>query len=137
MAKLPESFEEKSLICNMEIGDSGFITPWGMWMDNEGKCFLNEKYNLHPVEFGTANLKITRVIDGYLAHIHEMKDDYKWEKQSNPVFMTDAEFCYGPVVGFDKPSKKKIQTFPVRELPKSKVQSISLLGKLKSLFSSN
>ena len=136
MAKLPEQFEENNQLKNMDIGDSGYIVPWGMWMDLDGNCFLNESYTHQPNTGGTVQLKITRVIDGYIAHIHEMQDDYKWEKQSSPGYMSAENDCYGPVVGFDKPKTKSPQTLTLREISNA-TKKISFVGKLRSLFSSN
>ena len=137
MAKLPEQFEESNQLKNMDIGDSGYIVPWGMWMDLDGNCFLNEAYTHSPTPRGTVQLKITRVIDGYIAHIHEMNDDYKWDRQSGPSYMSAKNDCYGTGVGRDKQKERSKQTLPSIEITPPTTKSISFLGKLRGILSSN
>jgi hypothetical protein len=109
MAKLPSTFENTDQLKNMKVGESGYITPWGMWIDMDGNSWLNENYELHDSTGGTVQLKITRVLDGYIAHIHEMNGDYKWTKQNGPSYASPEEVCYGKVVGYDLDYKQVIE----------------------------
>jgi len=119
MAKLPSNFENNNQLKNMKVGDSGYIVPWGMWVDMDGNAWLNENYDFDPVPGGTVQLKVTRVVDGYIAHIHDMNDDYKWARQNSPSYMSPKEVCYGPVVGYKLDYKTTME---------------SIIGKGKSLF---
>lgn len=101
-AKLPVAFENQSQLLNMRVGESVYIVPWGMWVDMDGNCYLNEKYDIHPGPSGTVQLKITKIENGYIVHLKEMNGDYKWERQEGPTYATPNEFCYGKVVGFDR-----------------------------------
>ena len=101
MNKLPKQYEEDRLLKYMKPGDTGYIVPWGMWVDMAGNCWLNEDYTFHENTGGTVQLKVTRVECGYIAHIHEMKENYKWQKQDRPGYMSKQEVCYGRVVGFN------------------------------------
>jgi hypothetical protein len=109
MAKLPVNFENNSQLKNMKVGESGYIVPWGMWVDMDGNSYLNENYNLHPTPGGTVQLKITKVSGGYIAHVHEMKDDYKWTKQNGPSYASPEDVCYGTVVGYNLDYKQTIE----------------------------
>ena len=108
--KVPDAFENKNQLKNMKVGQQGYIVPWGMWIDLDGNCYLNENYTLDQSPGGTVSLKITRVNDGYIAHIHEMTEKHKWERQESPSYMSPKEMCYGKVVGFGR-EKIKIPTF--------------------------
>ena len=103
MATLPKNFENQNQLKNMKVGQSGYIVPWGMWVDLNGNCWLNEDYEFDSTPGGTVQLKVTRVVDGYIAHIHEMKysNGYKWTPQTGPSYASPDEVCWGEVVGFD------------------------------------
>ena len=115
---------KENTIRNMEIGQSGFIVCWGMWVDLDGNCFLNESYDYHDTRGGTIQLKITRVYGGYIAHIHEMESDYKWEGQSGPTYATAEDMCYGKVIGFGRDKNDH-------------TSSVTLLSKLVSMICKN
>lgn len=70
-----------------------------MWVDMDGNCWLNESYPYSKTIEGTSKLKITRVEDGYIAHIAECGET--WEKQDGHEFVSDDKDVYGKVVGFD------------------------------------
>jgi len=109
--KLPDSFENKSQLKNMKVGQQGYIVPWGMWVHSDGQCYLNEEYTFSQSPGGTVSLKITRVNDGYVAHIHEMTEKHKWERQEQPSYMSPKEMCYGKVVGFGREEIKMPNIF--------------------------
>ena len=69
--KLPNKFITGNHIKDMKIGQSGYIVPWGMHLECNGECFLNENYTYHDNPGGTVQLKITRIVDGYVAHVNE------------------------------------------------------------------
>ncbi len=101
MAKLPPKFEDKSQLKNMKVGESGYTVPWAMWVDLDGNCWLNENYTIQGTPGGTVQLKITRVTEGYIAHINDMKDNERWQKVEDPCFMSPNEVIWGKVVGFE------------------------------------
>jgi hypothetical protein len=98
---IPQHFEDTKQLKNMSIGQSGYVVCWAMWVDKDGKCFLNEAYSYHEEKGGTVQLKITRVKAGYIAHIHDLEDPYEWTRQSMPGHSSDLSLCYGEVVGFE------------------------------------
>ena len=55
MIKIPTEFINKSQLYNVKEGATGYIVPWGMWIDMEGNAYLNEQYDLHPNPGGTVS----------------------------------------------------------------------------------
>ena len=122
---LPNDFEEKNQLSNMKVGQSGYIVPWGMWVDVLGNCFLNENYTFHSEPGGTVQLKITRIESGYVAHLNELKPGaHKWERQNGPSFASPESVCYGRVVGFGEEIIKI--TSPVKGLVSFVVKALNL-----------
>lgn len=111
MAKLPESKERKK-ISQMEIGESCYTSPWSMFVDEKGNCFIDETCQviLSPEE-ANKELKITRVEGGYIAYIYDI--DFKWARVSlSEDFDDDFDDydkpVYKPVVGFKTKSYNKL-----------------------------
>ena len=103
MIKIPTEFINKSQLYNVKEGTTGYIVPWGMWIDMEGNAYLNEQYDLHPNPGGTVSLRITKVRDGYIAHLDEFnygREPYTWTPQEGPAYMSPERVCYGKVVAF-------------------------------------
>lgn len=99
--QLPESHESKNTIENMEEYSSYFVAPRAMRVDRSGVCHMNESYTCRSGAWWATQLKITKVPEGYIAHIHEMEKKYTWKKESEPWFIgTLLEKCYGKVVAF-------------------------------------
>ena len=98
--KLPKELETNNELKNMPIGVSGYIVCWGMWVDSEGNCFMNENYT-YGEKGGTQQLRITKVEGGYIAHVHEMSEPYTWSRESGPAYFgSPSDVCFGKVVGF-------------------------------------
>ncbi len=89
----------------MAVGQWGYVVPWAMWLDADGNAYLNEAYTYSDCPGGTVQLKITRTYNGYIAHVAEMKSDYKWQKSRMHGFNSDDRDCFGVVVAFDEPAK--------------------------------
>jgi hypothetical protein len=119
--KIPEQFINKNQLFNLKVGQSGYIVPWGMWVDLEGNAFLNENYNFHESSGGTVSLLITRVSEGYVAHLDSFKyfnEPYTWEKQDSPGFNSPKQACYGKIVAFSMDNYNQSQKDPdkIREM---------------------
>jgi len=100
---IPDKFIATNQLFNMKAGESGYIVPWGMWIDTSGHAYLNENYTIEHSKGGTVSLKVTRVVEGYVIHLDTFNyggRDYKWQKQSSPGYMSPSEVCYGKVVAF-------------------------------------
>lgn len=99
MAKLPNDKEGKT-IEQMQVGETGYTLPWGMWVDKDKNCWLNEQYPLEKSPKGTVALKIEKLSEGYIAYIEGMV--YKWNPQSEPCYVgTPQSKLYGKVLGFN------------------------------------
>lgn len=120
--QLPENKTDKKKIVNMAIGQIGYMVPWGMWVDQDGTCYVNEQYSFTNSPFGTSSLKVTRVESGYVVHIHE--SNHKWSRCNGNPFNTSDECVYGEVVGFEVESTRKV------EAPKNAVDFRSIIGSL-------
>lgn len=105
--KLPENNTDKNKLRNMAIGQTGYMVPWGMWVDSDGTCYVNEQYGFTNSPFGTSLLKVTRVESGYVVHIHE--SNHKWSRCDGNPFSTSDEYVYGEVVGFEVESTQKVE----------------------------
>lgn len=97
MQTFPESKRTKQLK-DLAVGETCYTLPWGMWVRTDGQCFLNERYPAYEASGGTAQLKVTRVKEGYVVYIYDV--DHKWSKQDEPYYASPEENCYGKVVDF-------------------------------------
>lgn len=76
MAKLPIERYKSDTISQMDIGESGYTTPWAMWVDESGNCFLNPNYTIGG-KGGTFEMKVTRESKGYIVDLSECDATYQ------------------------------------------------------------
>jgi hypothetical protein len=133
MAQFPKSKEEKKL-SDLEVGESCYTAPWAMWVRTDGSCFLNENYPAYNAPKGTAQLKITRVKDGYIAFIYDV--DYRWSKSDSHGFCSPDEVCHGPVVAFGVTSYEQLSVEELEvELQKAvEDENYELASKIRNLI---
>ena len=115
--QLPENNTDKNKLRDMAIGQTGYMVPWGMWVDLDGTCYVNEQYPITNSPFGTSSLKVTRVESGYVVHIHE--SNHKWSRCDGNPFNTSGEYVYGEVVGFEVESTRNVDVLENLNLTKS------------------
>lgn len=84
-AKLPINLEQET-IEDMLIGEECWVAPWAMYADTDSSLWLNSGYSIHNKQFGTVNMKIKRVEDGYLVDVSKCAD-YGW-KPARPGYAT-------------------------------------------------
>ncbi len=70
-AQLPVRFLETEMICNMTVGETVFITPWAMMVDDDMRCYLNGKYTYRKSSGGTVTMRVERRHDGYHVFVPE------------------------------------------------------------------
>lgn len=100
-AFLPESLEpDQPTIGTMVIGDSGWVTPWGMWVDVDRRCWLHPGYELHANQHGTVTMQVARREDGW--HVWAPRGE-RWRPQNTHgyhafagEFVPVAEIHEGP-----------------------------------------
>lgn len=97
----PQSKTQKK-ISDLNVGDHCYTLPWALWVQTDGKCFLNEDYPASTKKEGTSQLKIERTENGYIAHIYDV--DYKWSPSDTHGFLSADGVCYGEVIDFGKSS---------------------------------
>lgn len=92
-AKLPKRLIKPS-VKDMQVGQHAFITPWGMWVDDQKRCWLHPDYTIHDSEGGTVTLRIERRADGF--HVHAPRG-YAWPLEKGPGYASPADTQYIPV----------------------------------------
>lgn len=76
-AKLPERHREV-VLAEMPVGTTGYLVPWMMRVDSEGRCWLNDKVPLCS-GWGTATLWIKKMTEGYIV---KPTEHYSWHPES-------------------------------------------------------
>ncbi|MHC4620578.1 MAG: hypothetical protein ACYTEQ_22755 [Planctomycetota bacterium] len=79
MAKLPETYEEETII-GMLPGDVGYTVPWAMWADKERELWVNGNYTIDSKPGGpgrTTNMRIERTKIGVIVYQSTI-GDYKY-----------------------------------------------------------
>lgn len=61
---MPSSRYEKT-IDSMKVGESGYTTPWAMWVDLDSHMWLHPKYPVEPSIEGTVDMRVERRDDGF------------------------------------------------------------------------
>jgi len=89
-AILPENLEGLT-IDSIVVGDSGFIVPWGMWVDTQRHCWLHPKYPIHTSACGTTRMRIELRQDGF--HVWPPEDE-TWQPQAEPVYVSPLDNEY-------------------------------------------
>ena len=78
-AILPERRERaQEYIENMEPGSSGWTVPWAMSVDEDGRCYLNSRYTIHPQPGGTVEMLVTR--HGNAFHVDISQCRHTWDR---------------------------------------------------------
>ena len=98
--KLPEKYENKNTLENMEDYTSLYIVPRAMRVDTAGECHLNEAFPGSKKPWWTEQLKITKVPEWYIVHINEMAREYSWDNLDEPPMGMNLEKSYGKIVEF-------------------------------------
>lgn len=62
-AILPENMEDDT-IESLMTGQTVYVVPWAMWVDEQRRCWLNPRMTTRPEPHGTANMAVTRTEDG-------------------------------------------------------------------------
>jgi hypothetical protein len=52
-------------IKDLQVGESGYTLPWGMWIDLEDHCWLNPDYPVTGEVKGTSRMWVERKENGY------------------------------------------------------------------------
>jgi hypothetical protein len=112
-ATLPKSHLEDRQIKNMKIGQTGYVTPWSMKVDENGECFIDGNTQLSQ-KGGTVCLRIKRRNDGFICYLSELPDDYKkfTPTEIDPIYKSKLL----DVIGFDDNTIEKEDTIEDLEL---------------------
>lgn len=84
-AKMPQQFLQKEL-GDLKIGESCYTMPWAMWIDLEGRCWLNPRYPVDEKPRGTVKMYVFRKQAGYYVNIWNCKD-HGWQRVKQPSFV--------------------------------------------------
>ncbi len=81
-------FEKK--IMDMAVGEKGYILPWALVFDDNGRAFLNIKYPITKSSGGTSSMPIKRTGSGKNDYEIDFEfsyfgDHYSWSKSSDPA----------------------------------------------------
>lgn len=91
---LPEELEEDT-VRRMKSGDIGYTVPWAMWADAKRQLWINNGYSVEPNPFGTACMKIKRVIqndfDGVIVFRRTIGDHRYTPTGTRPYFSNGEE----------------------------------------------
>lgn len=93
-AVLPEDMEEDT-VASMLTGESAYMVPWGMWVDNERHCWLHPGYTTHKRPGGTVEMRVELREDGY--HVWPVRG-HKYQPTEAPGYASPADTQYIPVV---------------------------------------
>lgn len=95
-AFLPETLEPATpQIATMVVGDSGYTTPWAMWVDSDRLCWLHPRYDLHQQPGGTVKMRVERRSDGW--HVWPPRGE-TWRPTDHHGFHGDSDPEFVPVV---------------------------------------
>lgn len=82
-------------ISAMAVGEVAYTTPWGMWVDLEGRGWLHPDYTASPSAMGTVRMRVERRDDGY--HVWLVPGE-TYTPQEEPSYVSPADTQYVPVV---------------------------------------
>lgn len=92
-ATLPDGRDEDT-IDRMKVGESGFVVPWGMWVDLERRCWLHPKYQIRSQAGGTVKMRVERRADGFHVWLPRVSS---WTPTADPGYMSPIDTVYIPV----------------------------------------
>lgn len=84
-ARLPEALEQRDTIERMQIGEERWTVPWAMWVDLDRRCWLHPKDTTNRAPFGTSDLRIVRVAEGYL--VDTSCTEFRWGRAASPGYV--------------------------------------------------
>lgn len=58
---MPEFVNYDVQVRDMDIGQSGYMVPWGLAYDEHGLLWVNSHYQIHPAPLGTMTVRIWRL----------------------------------------------------------------------------
>ena len=82
-------------LAQMQIGETAYTLPWGMWLDESQRFWLNPEYPASAGVDGTACMKVERRDDGY--HVWQPADE-QYEPTGMPGYIGQAGTQFIPVV---------------------------------------
>ncbi len=89
MKKLNLILKEKK-ICNLSLGESGYVIPWSAWRHIDGEYFINISYSVHPKKNGTVNNLLERTKEGYTLYLNESDLNFLESKSHSHVRYGDV-----------------------------------------------
>ncbi len=99
-ARLPDELVAHDSIAEMEIGDEGWMVPWGMSVDEQQGCWLNGKYTVAAEPHGTSTMRVRRAFVGYFV---TLPDGQAYTPGPRNRWTTTYEHELIAVEGFDEP----------------------------------
>lgn len=96
-ATLPKRFEDKNLLKHMKVGTTAFTLPWGMWVDDQRRCWLHPDYPADPTPSGNSQMRVKRTKDGFVVWPPHGE---KYTPQAEPGYVSPADTKYLRVIQF-------------------------------------
>lgn len=93
-AVLPEVLRQRA-IDDLAPGQSGWVVPWSMVADADGKLWLYTDAYIYERPGGTVEMKVVRTAGGYTVDIS--RTDHKWERRASKPDNGARVMC---IVGF-------------------------------------
>lgn len=83
-ATLPKHLETSTHLCQMKVGQSGWMVPWGMVADEHGRLYLHARYTFESRQGGTGCLYVELRSDGYHVWTSEAeRQGYSWDRRDS------------------------------------------------------
>jgi hypothetical protein len=90
---IPQEMESPT-IGKMAVGATAYTTPWGMWLDESGRYWLNPEYTAQDQPGGTVRMKVQRTASGYQAWL---PPDEHYKARSKPDYACQEHVKHIPV----------------------------------------
>lgn len=97
VSRLPVDYDgtKHPKLFNMQVGDTAYTLPWGMYADECGTLMINGRYPALPKDCGTHYLKVTRTVQGFsvetfppeLAESYTPRDKMPWRVPTEAVIL--------------------------------------------------
>jgi len=108
----PNYLETKVLdiLLNGQENDDGklgryYTVPWAMFLDSQGRAWLNGKYTVHPRKGGTVQMEVIRTEEGYIVDLSACGDHYWTRGGSMANYVGGWEEDAIPVIKIVKPER--------------------------------
>lgn len=103
---LPDQFIEPTLDSILP-GESTYVTPWSMWVDLDGKCWIPSNITPSDTPRGTVSMWIARLEAGWAVDL-TTGSDRMWQRSSGPVGVGASREDLLPVVALiQNPSDRR------------------------------